>query len=517
VRDFFYSMFANPGAFHAAIVGTLGKPGADEAWYRIASHLAYYAEVRDKRLEYVRECGRELLEVLQRARKRIGEDAYAVFERFAKEVIAGANPDPPRVPNLIVTLSGKPGEAYPHDKATLDLIEELIYHSLQAGDRAGAYYLYRNRLGGRDHLGKLLGELARGERIAAALTATRQELSAMDTGVERTEDDDDEEDEAQWEEQFVLDRAWYLRGLGDLARSHHHFRAARPLWASTVVVLQGFLADVARDRHAWTQTRDIAQLLMGTRPGGYRALWVGWGEALTDAEIALLYDRRDDAEKLAKDWLEQADKSAELTRSQLAMAELCRRNGDLPAAERYVSRAESWIQRSGSIEHLILMLMSRMRIAEDQHKHTTADGCFQEALLMSRQCGFTLSHIDLLNERADALLGRDERRHAAEAKSLALAALNGVTFKDQSPAANADLPIDELLIHGALHPRCQYAWGEAASRATLGRCAHLAGEFVAAVDLLAASHATCQRLQAPQLKRVSGFLTKARRARDGAG
>lgn len=53
----------------------------------------------------------------------------------------------------------------PTEPVLLDLLEEAVYHALKAGRVEEAWELYRSRLGGFDHLGGSVNELARGYRI----------------------------------------------------------------------------------------------------------------------------------------------------------------------------------------------------------------------------------------------------------------------------------------------------------------------------------------------------------------
>lgn len=68
-----------------------------------------------------------------------------------------------------VILSGQPGEN-PSDPATLDLLEEIIYHTLQSGHIEEAWDIYQNRIGGFRNLGWRLGAYERGERICRAFS-----------------------------------------------------------------------------------------------------------------------------------------------------------------------------------------------------------------------------------------------------------------------------------------------------------------------------------------------------------
>jgi hypothetical protein len=55
----------------------------------------------------------------------------------------------------------------PTDRHLLDLLEELIYHATRSCRFEEAFALYRDNLGGFDHLGARLGEYLRGQRIVS--------------------------------------------------------------------------------------------------------------------------------------------------------------------------------------------------------------------------------------------------------------------------------------------------------------------------------------------------------------
>ncbi|MCL4207585.1 MAG: TIR domain-containing protein [Pirellulaceae bacterium] len=68
---------------------------------------------------------------------------------------------------LAVSLGDAPGEN-PSDPATLDLLEEIVHHTLQSGRVPEAWDIYRNRIGGHKNLLWRLGAYERGERICRA-------------------------------------------------------------------------------------------------------------------------------------------------------------------------------------------------------------------------------------------------------------------------------------------------------------------------------------------------------------
>jgi hypothetical protein len=68
---------------------------------------------------------------------------------------------------LAVSLGDAPGEN-PSDPGTLELLEEIVHHTLQSGHVREAWDIYWNRIGGFKNLGWRLGAYERGERICRA-------------------------------------------------------------------------------------------------------------------------------------------------------------------------------------------------------------------------------------------------------------------------------------------------------------------------------------------------------------
>lgn len=70
---------------------------------------------------------------------------------------------------LEARLAERPGGRRPDDVATLDLLEEIIHHALEAGADVEAAEIYQSRIGGYRNLGWRLGAYERGERLCRAL------------------------------------------------------------------------------------------------------------------------------------------------------------------------------------------------------------------------------------------------------------------------------------------------------------------------------------------------------------
>lgn len=70
---------------------------------------------------------------------------------------------------IIGSLGGLPGfYSNPSDLAVLDLLEEIVHHTLAAGQTEEAWNLYHHRIGAFANLGWRLGAYERGERICRA-------------------------------------------------------------------------------------------------------------------------------------------------------------------------------------------------------------------------------------------------------------------------------------------------------------------------------------------------------------
>ena len=56
----------------------------------------------------------------------------------------------------------------PSDSSTLDMLEEIVYHTLVCGDLATAWNIYQQRMGGGGNLALNLGMYERGDHICRA-------------------------------------------------------------------------------------------------------------------------------------------------------------------------------------------------------------------------------------------------------------------------------------------------------------------------------------------------------------
>jgi hypothetical protein len=363
----------------------------------------------------------------------------AVRDHFARLAAAESQGDwHDLLREQFVSLVERPGLRLPHDPPTLDLVEEAIYHAVQAGRRDEAAELYRQTLGGVRHLGWKLGEMARGRRILQGLTPCPE----------------------PW------DLAWYLRALGELEEAYHynnldHFRA-------DIRLLQGRLPHVAAEGHAGR--RAVAAFLMGETA------------ALPDDELAgvvprdqvLLYLGRPGQvgrSALLADFYQGIGWEGDRARCELLLAERQRRLADPEGCRKHLEAASDWVLHAGSVEHLCLMHLVRARAARSAGDGEAARRAADEGLHLARQCGLGLYHVELLCEVAEQCLARAD---PAAAEPLAAAALERACAAD-----------------------CRFAWGEAEAGHLLGQALALQGRSRDARPFLDKALALRRRLSHP--------------------
>jgi hypothetical protein len=315
----------------------------------------------------------------------------------------------------LVSLVERPGKRLPEDAAGLDLVEESIYHAVQAGRPAAAANLYARTLGGVRHLGWKLGEMDRGRRILRGFNPCPE----------------------PW------DLAWYLRALGEFEEAYRHNNL--DYFRADIRLLQGRLPHVASEGHA--SRTAVAAFLMGE------------STALPDDDLggvvprdqALLYLgrlNRVGRSALLGNFYQDIGWEGDRARCELLLAERARRLGQPEWCRQHLEAASRWILHAGSVEHLCLLHLIRARAARSAGEGEAAQRALDEGLHLARQCGLGLYHVELLCEAAELCLSRAD---AAAAEPLAAAALERASAAD-----------------------CRFAWGQADAGHLLGQA--LAGQ-----------------------------------------
>jgi hypothetical protein len=310
----------------------------------------------------------------------------------------------------LISLSERPGAGFADRPATLDFVEEAIYHALQAGKTADALGLYHQVLGGVRHLGWKLGEMSRGLRI----------LRGFDRCPE------------PW------DLAWYLRALGELEEAYE--RQPLPYFRADIRLLQGRLPEAIAEGDDTRQA--VAAFLLGKSKVVPPDVL---GYAIPRAQIFLLMGRLDEARRAAglADCYGAITWEGERSRSTLFLAEVARRQADHDACRRQLEAASGWILHSGSVEHLCLLHLMRSRLAQSTGDLTFAQRAVDEGTYIAGHSGLGIYHIELLCEQAEIALASSQFQLAETAARQAL-----------QRAAAAD---------------CRFVWGAGRAGCLLGK------------------------------------------------
>ncbi len=368
-----------------------------------------------------------------------GDGSYnvhpAVRDHFARLAVSESNKWHDFVREQLVSLVRRPGQRLPEEPATLDLVEDAIYHALDAGKTAEAASLFQASLGGLRHLGWKLGEMSRGLRLLQAFKPCP--------------------------DQWAL--AWFLRALGEFEEAYRH--CDLPYFRADIRLLQGRLPQVAAEGEP-TRTA-VAQFLMGfTQTLPPHTL----GCPVPRDQILLYLGRTPQLPQSSslKELYQEIGWEGERARCHFLLAEAARRQGDLEQSREHLQAGAAWSLRSGSVEHLCLMHLHRARLDLDTAKDSHA---LTEGLQVARSCGLGLYLVELLCEQAETVLGSDP----VAAERAAREALQ------QSSAA-----------------QCQFQWGAAAAGHLLGKSLLAQGRGAEARAFLEKTLALRRRLGDPR-------------------
>jgi len=447
--------------------------------------------------------------------------SYTVHPAVRDGFLAGLDPEAARSGHdaakegLEVAL-GRRGGVNPSDPATLDLLEEIVYHTVEAGHVADAWGIYEDRIGQYENLGWRLGAYERGERICRAFAGGKPpETAPLPDGLSKHD-----------QPNFINEWALYLSDLGRLAAAarcyerHNEIRMHQENWRDASIgslnlaetcLLAGRLAPglrVAEEGVRLAALADDAEQRGDSH--AYRAhahaLQGDTGAALADFRDALhwqhehqgeserpLYSltgiwqtlllarlrRNEDATRLTE-WNKRylldtyGPQDNEVPKCGFVLADLARERGDLSSALELLDQGHAWALQRDAKEPLCWAALVRARICRVRETHHIGesaptvtgqpeDGAFhapyeaaraiEEGLRIARECGFGIFHVDLLLERARLhLLSGDAEAAQADART--------ALFDGHTPLPDSGLPT----LLSATHPECGYAWGIAAGR-----------------------------------------------------
>ncbi len=398
---------------------------------------------------------------------------------------------------LTASLGGLPGiGSNPSDPITLDLLEEITYHTIAAGHTNDAWHFYWNRIGANRNLFWRLGAYERGERICRTFAGGRPPSSApLPDGLL-------ENDQAI----FVNEWGLYLSSLGRLdaaARCYERnieMRMRKKKWenASTsnqnlaeVLLLAGRLTAALQTAEEALRLAERADEVEGRRDSyAYRAHiralrgettgaladfrntlhWLHKDESNTDRPLyslagvqnALLLARLGQ-DKEALRLTEENERACEevigakrhvyFPHIRFVLADLSREQDDLDAAKNLLEEAHEWAITRDAKEPLCWSALIRSKIALTQRDFQGTRDAFDDGLRMARNYGFSIYHIDLLLVRAQVSL------HQGDANA-AINDLDIVLFTGIHPPSETGQPT----LLAAADPECGYAWGIAQGR-----------------------------------------------------
>ncbi|TMR11259.1 hypothetical protein ETD86_36355 [Nonomuraea turkmeniaca] len=319
------------------------------------------------------------------------------------------------------SLVAAPGPGLPRDDAALDVLEELIHHTLSIGRSQEAADLFLTRLGGTEHLAWALGQYGRCIRIMEQFPRCPHPGGLL----------------------------WCLRALGDLEAARRLAEPGDLWWQGMLGCLEGRLNTVADLLQACHEDPilTICEVLTGRAEPetlGQAPHWPGLPISIADAWLAV---GRPDEAAAAANAIPRDGWNDETARADLILAEVARRQGELGRCQARLDKTGQWVMRSGSQEHLCLLHLLRGRLAIDNGDLPRAATVLRQGIHVAQDCGFGLTHIELQLESARLAL---EAGDPLAARAHAQMALHGVR-RDDSIAAT-DLP-------GADHPDCRYQPG----------------------------------------------------------
>ena len=400
----------------------------------------------------------------------------------------------------LTALLGDQPRDNPSDPATLDLLEEIVYHTLEAGHVREAWAIYIKRIGGYKNLLWRLGAYERGERICRAFAGGQPPQTApLPEGLS-------ENDQAT----FINEWALYLKHLGrldDAARCYERaieLSMRREDWKNASIgnlnlveallpagrLTQGLraaeeairLADQADDAEQKQNSHAYRAHAHGLRGETDAALedfrdalhWQHEAEGKIDRPLYSLRGIRhmlllarlgqnEEAMRLTKANKELALEvigTANYDNTNLLLADLARERGDLTTARDLLDQAHEWAIARDAKEPLCWSTLVRARIALSGEEPATGTDALKEArnaiedgLRIALDCGFGIYHIDLILLRAQVALYEGNPEDAE--RDIHTALNQGV-----HPPTDSGLPT----LLSATDPECGYAWGEGDAR-----------------------------------------------------
>jgi tetratricopeptide (TPR) repeat protein len=414
---------------------------------------------------------------------------------------------------LEASLGGKSG-AYTSDPSTLDLLEEIVYHTLAAGHVKEAWDIYWNRIGNFINLGWRRGAYERGERICRAFASGYSPKDAsLPAGLSTVN-----------QKRLAYNWGSYLLGLGQLTAAVFCFEHALKLHQleefednsvlnrmfAEVFLLAGrlkaglhaaeealrfaYLADIKNGDGKTSQEVFVDRLdshacraLAAWYIGRIDAALADFAKTFADSDIrgnffsssftvhyAHILARLGQNELAVRIAMEnkQLWRDADvpnIPKYNLILADLAREQGDLSTAREFLHQAQEESLQYDAKESLCWSALVKAKIELSAFSNERplnqvarqaylvhAASTLEYGLRIARECGYGIYHIDLLLVRAQLALY--EGRATDAERDVRVALDEGV-----HPPPESGFP--ELL--AATDPECLYAWGIAEGRQLL--------------------------------------------------
>ncbi|MEM9266737.1 MAG: hypothetical protein AAGA46_14550, partial [Cyanobacteria bacterium P01_F01_bin.13] len=412
---------------------------------------------------------------------------------------------------LEVSLGDAPGKN-PAESATLDLLEEIVYHAIASGQVPEAWEIYQNKICGYENLGWRLGAYERGYRICRAFGAGQspETVAAMLREPHPSEPLPCLNLIEAHQSIFINEWALYLKDLGRLDAAARCYEAATEMfmrqenWKNastgnrnlseswllagrlrlTLAMAQKALrlaeqTDDDRGRRDSYSLQGAAQGQRGTVSAALEDFrqCLQWQQqvdgddplyGLRGIQYTLLLShlgRHGEAQRLTeanKEICTQQGFGFDIPKCNLVLAELFLSSDEIPLSRSCYAEAHNWALARDSKEILCWAALLKVRIelavteAEVRGQESgvrkeslqAAQDALNEGLKIARDCGYGIYHIDLLLEQA--------RLHLLQGNYQAALADIRLALDDGIPA-NDKTGHPELL--AANDPECGYAWG----------------------------------------------------------
>jgi tetratricopeptide (TPR) repeat protein len=413
---------------------------------------------------------------------------------------------------LAAGLEERP-EKHPTDPADLDWYERLIEATRLAGKTQEAFNLYWYGLGNHEHLGKVLGDYARGLRIVSAFAPDGTLATAGHSLGDRQRS------------QLVCEWGLFASSLGDLTTARHAFKISCEIDRKTS---DNYNSSINLENISWVELvagrwpaaqeaaasaltfaeRDMDEDVRGASHAYLAASFAGLG-SLSDARhnftkatklsnqpmLHNLYGQQEAEFKLvtgnqtgARTQTEfncticdQNNWTLHLTVCKTILGR-CVLPNDLATARVHLVAARDYASRSGDVEVTLRCYHLAAEIARHEPDFPTAVVEAEAGIQLADSCGFGRWSLDIRTELAKIHLAAGRPRDAIE------------------PA--------EWVLKRSQEPDCQYAWGIADSLHLLGVAHARLGDKKTARDYLTRAVEKRKPLKHPGLKETRAELRK---------